>query len=234
MGVRITVQSLWTEVDPSTFVYEFAQSRLVIGRSRSADVQLPHTAVSGSHASIREQDAGYVLVDEGSTNGTRVNEIRVVPGRPKVLHNHDLVDLGGYRLTIDVGVPVAQTMSARLTADFARRILAEQLAGKGEPDVEAELNAIQSGPDESVDLLPILKEAVSEPPPRKGIAPVEAPAVSARHRAAHRAGQASSQRNRSLCACRPRRRHEHHRHGAPNASLGRGDFRLWASAPAGA
>jgi hypothetical protein len=104
-------------------------------------------------------------VDEGSTNGTRVNDIRVVPGRPKVLRSHDLVDLGGYRLTIDVGVPVAQTMSARLTADFARRILAEQLAGKGEPDVEAELNAIQSGPDESVDLLPILKEAVSEPPP---------------------------------------------------------------------
>jgi pSer/pThr/pTyr-binding forkhead associated (FHA) protein len=167
MGVRITVQSLWTEVDPSTFVYEFAQSRLVIGRSRSADVQLPHTAVSGSHASIREQDAGYVLIDEGSTNGTRVNEIRVVPGRPKVLHNHDLVDLGGYRLTIDVGVPVAQTMSARLTADFARRILAEQLAGKGEPDLETELNAIQSGPDERVDLLPIVKKAVSEPPPAR-------------------------------------------------------------------
>jgi predicted component of type VI protein secretion system len=165
MGVRITVQSLWTEVASSTFVYEFAQSRLVIGRSRSADVQLPHTAVSGSHASIREQDTGYVLVDEGSTNGTRVNDIRVVPGRPKALRNHDLVDLGGYRLTIDVGVPVAQTMSARLTTDFARRILAEQLAGKGGPDVEAELNAIQSGPDESVDLLPILKEAVSEPPP---------------------------------------------------------------------
>ena len=165
MGVRITVQSLWTEVDRSAFVYEFAQSRIVIGRSRSADVQLPHAAVSGSHASIREQDAGYVLIDEGSTNGTRVNEIRVVQGRPKALRNHDLVDLGGYRLTIDVGVPVAQTMSARLTADFARRILAEQLAGSGEPNLDAELSAIQAGPDERVELLPIMKEAVSEPPP---------------------------------------------------------------------
>jgi pSer/pThr/pTyr-binding forkhead associated (FHA) protein len=167
MGVRITVQSLWTEVNPSAFVYEFAQSRIVIGRSRSADVQLPHTAVSGSHASIRERDAGYVLVDEGSTNGTRVNDIRVAVGRPKVLRNHDVVDLGGYRLTLDVGVPVAHTMSARLTADFARRILAEQLAGSGEPDLDDELNAIQRGPDERVDLLPILEEAVSEPPPAR-------------------------------------------------------------------
>ena len=165
MGVRITVQSLWTEVDPSAFVYEFSQSRIVIGRARSADVQLPHTAVSGSHASIHEQDAGYVLVDEGSTNGTRVNEILVVPGRPKVLRNHDLVDLGGYRLTIGVGVPVAQAISARLTADFARRILAEQLSAGGEPNLDDELNALQVGPDERVDLLPISKETMSEPPP---------------------------------------------------------------------
>jgi predicted component of type VI protein secretion system len=165
MGVRITVQSLWTGVGRSAFVYEFAHSRIVIGRSRSADVQLPHAAVSGSHASIREQDAGYVLIDEGSTNGTRVNEIRVVQGRPKALRNHDLVDLGGYRLAIDVGVPVAQTMSARLTADFARRILAEQLAGSGEPNLDAELSALQAGPDERVELLPIMKEPVSEPPP---------------------------------------------------------------------
>ncbi len=163
MGVRITVRSLWTKATPSTFIYEFAQSRIVIGRSRSADVQLPHSAVSGSHASIREQDAGYVLVDEGSTNGTRVNDIRVAVGRAKVLRDRDLVDLGGYRLTIDVGVPVAQTMSARLTTDFARRILAEQLAGEG--DLEAELNAIHKGPDERVELLPILAETVSEPPP---------------------------------------------------------------------
>jgi len=165
MGVRITVQSLWTEVNPSSFVYEFAQSRIMIGRSRSADVQLPHAAVSGTHASIRERDAGYVLVDEGSTNGTRVNEILVVPGRPKALRNQDLVDLGGYRLAIDVGVPVAQAMSARLTADYARRMLSEQLAGKDEQELDAELSAVQSGSDERVDLLPIPREAASEPPP---------------------------------------------------------------------
>ena len=165
MGVRITVQSLWTEVNPSSFVYEFAQSRIMIGRARSADVQLPHAAVSGTHASIRERDAGYVLVDEGSTNGTRVNEILVVPGRPKALRNQDLVDLGGYRLAIDVGVPVAQAMSARLTADYARRMLSEQLVGKDEQELDAELSAVQSGSDERVDLLPIPREAASEPPP---------------------------------------------------------------------
>jgi len=174
MGVRITVQSLWTEINPSSFVYEFAQSRIVIGRSRSADVQLPHAAVSGTHASIREQDAGYILIDEGSTNGTRVNEVLVFPGRPKALRNQDLVDLGGYRLAIDVGVPVAQAMSARLTADYARRMLSEQLGGKDEQDLDVALSAVQSGSDERVDLLPIHKGAASQPPPPRESRPSRA------------------------------------------------------------
>jgi pSer/pThr/pTyr-binding forkhead associated (FHA) protein len=125
------------------------------------------------HASIREHDAGYAVVDEGSTNGTRVNDIRVVSGRPKTLRKHDLLDLGGYRLSIDIGVPVSQTMSARVTADFARRMLAEQLAITDKQRVEAELNGIQSGPDERVDLLPIAKESGSKPPPPRESRPAK-------------------------------------------------------------
>ncbi|KPK14779.1 MAG: hypothetical protein AMJ62_11760 [Myxococcales bacterium SG8_38] len=165
MGVRITVQSLWTEADASTFMYEFAQSRIVIGRSRSADVQLPHAAVSGTHAVIHAQGAGYVIVDEGSTNGTRINEIPAVPGRRKPLRKQDVVDLGGYRLTLDVGVPVAQTISARQSTEYAKRMLAEQLGREGVPALDAELAAVQGAPDEHVELLPIVKEPVSEPPP---------------------------------------------------------------------
>lgn len=169
MGVRIRVQSLWTRADASAFVYEFAQSRVVIGRSRSADVQLPHRAVSGAHATICAEGAGYVLIDQGSTNGTRVNEVLMVVGRPKALRANDVVDLGGYRLTIEVGVPVAQTMSARLTTDFARRMLAEQAGRRNDGDFAAALSSIQDQPDERVDLLPISvepREAISEPPPR--------------------------------------------------------------------
>lgn len=165
MGVRISVQSLWTEADASTFVYEFAQSRIVIGRSRSADVQLPHAAVSGMHASIHAHGAGYVIVDEGSTNGTRINEVPAVPGRHKALRKHDVVDLGGYRLTLDVGVPVAHTISARLSTEYAKRMLAEQLGSEGIQTLEAELATVQSLPDEHVDLLPIAEEPPSEPPP---------------------------------------------------------------------
>ncbi len=165
MGVRITVQSLWPKTETSSFVYEFAQSRIVIGRSRSADVQLPHAAVSGTHASIRTEGVGYALFDEGSTNGTRVNEVPIVAGRAKTLRPNDSIDLGGYRLTVELGVPVAQTMSARLTADYARRMLSEQLATHSASELDAALGTLQGGPDERVELLPIGKEQPSAPPP---------------------------------------------------------------------
>lgn len=174
MGVRIAVQSLWAKEDPSTFVYEFAQSRIVIGRSRSADVQLPHAAVSATHASIRTRDTGYVLVDEGSTNGTRVNENPVVVGRPKPLRARDIIDVGGYRLTIDIGVPVAQTISARLSTEYARKMLGEQET-HGQQSLKAQLEAIQSGADRSIELLPIPKASPSDPQPRTSIPPPPKP-----------------------------------------------------------
>lgn len=165
MGVRITVQSLWPGTDAATFVYEFAQSKIVIGRSRSADVQLPHAAVSAMHATIRAQGAGYVLIDEGSTNGTRINEVLVAAGRPKMLRDQDLVDLGGYRLTLALGAPVAQQTSARISSEHAKRMLAERCQLESTPALDAELRAIQNASDEPVDLLPIPREAPSEPPP---------------------------------------------------------------------
>jgi pSer/pThr/pTyr-binding forkhead associated (FHA) protein len=171
MGVRITVQSLWAETDASTFVFEFAQSKIVIGRSRSADVQLPHAAVSATHATIRAEGAGYVLVDEGSTNGTRINEVLVAPGRPKLLRTHDLVDLGGYRLTLDLGVPIAQPTSARLSTEHAKSMLAERARSSSGHTLDAELLVIQTGADEHVDLLPIPKDPVSEAPPARDSKP---------------------------------------------------------------
>lgn len=167
MGVRISVQSLWTKPSGSVLVYEFTQSRIVVGRSRSADVQLPHPAVSGTHASIREEGTGYVLIDEGSTNGTRVNESLVVPGRAKTLYHEDVIDLGGYRLAVELGVPVATTMSARLSAELAHRLLAEQLGVEDERQVETQLSAIQDERDQPIELLPIARERPSESPPRE-------------------------------------------------------------------
>jgi hypothetical protein len=50
--------------------------------------------VSRKHAIVRSSDEGVVLVDLGSTNGTRVNDRRLPPERPHLLSNGDTVRFG--------------------------------------------------------------------------------------------------------------------------------------------
>ena len=50
--------------------------------------------VSRNHALVRSSDEGVVLVDLGSTNGTRINDRRLSPERPHLLNNGDTVRFG--------------------------------------------------------------------------------------------------------------------------------------------
>jgi hypothetical protein len=70
--------------------HELEGARVVIGRSKDADIQVPDPNVSRRHAEIRREGHGYMLVDLDSTNGIEVN------GR--VVKQLDLED--GARFTI--------------------------------------------------------------------------------------------------------------------------------------
>ena len=52
-------------------------SRVVVGRSREADIVLEDPNVSRRHAELRRDDGGWQIVDLGSTNGIKVNGRRV-------------------------------------------------------------------------------------------------------------------------------------------------------------
>lgn len=74
------------------------QSELVLGRRRDCDVVLSGGAVSRRHAQLFFRDGNWVIRDLGSTNGTRVNGVRV--GRCR-LQPGDRVSLGDTLLRID-------------------------------------------------------------------------------------------------------------------------------------
>jgi len=52
-------------------------SRVVLGRSREADIVLQDPNVSRRHAELRRENGGWQIVDLGSTNGIKVNGRRV-------------------------------------------------------------------------------------------------------------------------------------------------------------
>ena len=72
----------------------------VIGRSKSSDIVLESEAVSRSHAVLtRYDDGSWSISDIHSKNGTCVNGNRVDNA---VLHNGDVLSIGGVELTLQI------------------------------------------------------------------------------------------------------------------------------------
>lgn len=72
-----------------------APGPFVIGRQPSSDLWLDDPTVSKHHADLRRTDEGWMLVDVGSSNGTRVNGWRI---HDALLREGDLVELGAVSL----------------------------------------------------------------------------------------------------------------------------------------
>lgn len=69
--------------------------RITIGRRSVSDIHLDHLAISGEHALILKVDHDFYVEDVGSTNGTRVNSMRV---KKHLLRHDDLIEFGMYQL----------------------------------------------------------------------------------------------------------------------------------------
>lgn len=71
-----------------------AALRITVGRDPGCHVQLPDVSVSSNHATLVQEGEGYEVVDEGSTNGTRLNGKTVPAGQRRTLREGDSLLLG--------------------------------------------------------------------------------------------------------------------------------------------
>lgn len=119
--------------------------RIIIGRGRGCELCLPDPSVSHRHASIRQRGPDYIVVDEGSTNGTFVGLVRLPPQTPRVLRSGDFLRVG--RIWLEVRVEQAPpTPQAQLaTREIALGLVADALREEGE-DTAVQVT-VQSGPD---------------------------------------------------------------------------------------
>ena len=112
----------------STSPYQINKDIVILGRDPNGDVVFDSSAgmVSRRHAEIRRQNGNFTLNDNGSFNGTLVNEQRI--STPTPLYHNDEIQLG-------LGGPVLRFVAPALIppqgADFARQrsIAIGQLAG---------------------------------------------------------------------------------------------------------
>ncbi len=77
---------------------EIGEQPLTIGRMPECDVVLSDPNVSRRHAEVRRQGNGFVVVDLGSTNGTRVNGAMV---KERALVDGDEIMVGSTKLRFE-------------------------------------------------------------------------------------------------------------------------------------
>lgn len=147
MVVTISIRSSGTSV-PSL---SLDAPRIVIGRSRSADVRVPDPSISSRHATIRQRGAEYLLLDEGSTNGTFVGGQRLSPGSPYLLAKHTAVRVGRVWLDISVEQAAPSIEPGKITRDIALGLICGALEASGNPC--APRLVVRGGPAQGAELV---------------------------------------------------------------------------------
>jgi predicted component of type VI protein secretion system len=103
----------------------FDAPRVVLGRSPGCELQLPDPSVSSRHASFRQRGSEYVVVDEGSENGTFAGATRLSRQAPHSLTNGDLLRFG--RVWIEVRLDGAAASEAGASRELARQLVEHAL-----------------------------------------------------------------------------------------------------------
>ncbi len=77
---------------------EIDKRRVVLGRSKDCDLQLPDPNISRRHAEVRQEGSAYWLVDLDSTNGSFVNGRKTARAK---LEDGDVITLGSTELVFE-------------------------------------------------------------------------------------------------------------------------------------
>jgi len=147
MALTIVVRSGDSDSPPRI---TFDAPRVVIGRGEGCEVRLPDPSVSHRHASIRQRGTEYIVVDEGSTNGTFVGPLLLSPQASRVLKSGDRIRVGRVWLEIVLEHVPATQHPQLATKEIALALVADALRAQGE---EAELVLrVTEGPDAGLHL----------------------------------------------------------------------------------
>jgi len=129
----------------------FDGDRVVIGRGMGCDVPLPDPSVSARHATIRAMGSDYAVVDEGSTNGTFVGGVRLLPQTPRIVKNGALVRVGRVWLELSVGQRMATPDLGLATRDLAFALVRRAMDAVGDDTITKV--RVAEGPDIGEEML---------------------------------------------------------------------------------
>jgi pSer/pThr/pTyr-binding forkhead associated (FHA) protein len=124
--------------------------RIFVGRAETCELRLPDYSVSPRHASFRQRGSDYLIVDEGSTNGTFVGPVRLAPQAPRVVRHGDRIRFGRIWVETAIENVPATTHTTIATKELALQLVAKAMAASGDSTVSRIV--IRQGIDQGTEL----------------------------------------------------------------------------------
>jgi hypothetical protein len=108
--------------DPTEREHPLSGEQITIGRAVECDIVITSKRVSREHARVRRDGWRVVLEDMGSTNGTFLNDERIMSSTP--LHDEDRIKVGDVVLTFhDPDITFRDTPFPTLEVDIAAGVV---------------------------------------------------------------------------------------------------------------
>ena len=136
---------------------EIDKDLVVVGRKEDCDLRLEHKSVSKMHCVLVKTDGLLLLRDLGSTNGTRVNGVRV---RRAALLPNDQLTVAGYKFRVHLGpdAPAAAAPALR-PEEHTQHLDASEMA---ELLRQAKARAVEQDSDEMPNLPPLQRNPLPD------------------------------------------------------------------------
>ena len=90
------------------YAFDLKKGMNSFGRRSENDLMIPDPYVSGKHGLIELAADGVYLTDIGSTNGTMLNDAKLVPNMRTLIGPDDVIRLGSLELRIELNTPALE------------------------------------------------------------------------------------------------------------------------------
>ena len=103
MYLEVTIESQETET------HLLSKPEMLLGSGQNCDIFIDDHSVSKRHLKILEEEGKWFVMDQGSTNGTYIDEERLIQGKKTQILPEELV-----RLVARIFINLAVNSSARV------------------------------------------------------------------------------------------------------------------------
>lgn len=142
------------------------EDKLTVGRGQDNDVVLGSKQVSRQHAELTVVNDQLSVQDLGSSNGTLVNDEKLVPHEPKVLKDADVITFAAFSFRVNQ-VQTVQPVTAVPVVDKAEPAKSEPEAIKTEtikPEAEVVRPETETVTPEVITSEPLVSESIESKP----------------------------------------------------------------------